>query len=291
MFATTIAKQGRAVTDTYTQIKNKAWTELSYYELGRARDVPTMLSRHEQLLYFWLGANMPDGEGDIVDLGSFIGGSTACLASGHSTALKSGHVHAFDNFTADERVKKRLLYPAGIAEFEGRDILNLSRELLSPWKDRVAFHKGDIADQTWDGTPIQVLTLDASKIAAKMDRMAEIFFPSLVPGSSIIVQQDFLHFSQPWVAVQMELYQDYFEFLAYCPNDTMVYRCTRQIDEEALEAGETEFLTDAEMFDLLEAARARHADLGLDHLFEDIVRALEFNPRQRTAWKFRKPPA
>lgn len=277
--------------DIYDDIRNKAWTALSYYEIGRAREVPTMLSRQEQLLYFWLAANLPEGEGDIVDLGSFIGGSTACLASGRMAGVKKGTIHAYDKFTADERVKKRLLYPSGIAPFEGDNILPKAKELLSPWLSLLQFHPGDITDKLWDDTPIQLLTLDASKVAAKMDRMAEIFFPALVPGKSIIVQQDFLHFSQPWVVAQMELYQDYFEFLAHCPNDSMIYRCTRKIDEAALEAGETELLTDAEMFDLIGDARKRYAMLGLDHLFANMVRGLENNPGQRVAWKFKSAKA
>lgn len=278
------------MSDIFEQIRQKAWTGLSYFEIGRARDVPTMLSRQEQLLYYWLAANMPADEGDIVDLGSFAGGSTACLASGRLSTLGKGLVHAFDKFTADERVKKRLLYPAGIKPFEGSDILELSKSLLSPWSDLIRFHQGDIVDQDWDGRPIQILTLDASKVAAKMDRMSETFFPALVPGKSIIVQQDFLHFSQPWVVAQMELYKDHFEFLAHCPNDSMVYRCTKKIDTDALEAGETELLTDAEILDLIEDARKRYHHLALDHLFANMVRGLEYNPGQRTAWKFRSAP-
>lgn len=275
------------MSELFEDIRNRAWAGLSYSEIGRARDVPTMLSRQEQLLYYWLARSLPDGEGDIVDLGSFIGGSTACLASGRMSALKKSKIHAYDMFTADERVKKRLLYKRGIAPFDGNDILPLAKELLSPWAPLIRFHRGDITDQLWDDTPIQLLTLDASKVAAKMDRMAEIFFPALAPGKSIIVQQDFLHHSQPWVVAQMELFKDHFEFLGHCPNDSMIYRCVREIDETALEEGETELLTDAEIFDLLEDARKRHAPLGLDVKFDNMAAALEANPGQRIAWKFR----
>jgi len=277
------------VADIFEQIRQRAWTDLSYFEIGQARDVPTMLSRQEQRLYYWLGHNLPDGVGDIVDLGSFVGGSTACLAAGHITAVKKGRIHAFDRFTADENAKKRLLYSNGIARFEGADTLPLARQLLAPWVERITFHKGDITHQEWDGAPIQILALDASKVARTMDRMAAMFFPYLVPGKSVIIQQDFLHFSQPWVVAQMELLADHFEFLAHCPNDTMVYRCIKAIDEDALIEGETELLTDAELFDLIDAARQRHAGLGLDHLFQEIVRGLEHNPGQRVAWKFRRP--
>lgn len=276
--------------DFDTRLRQKGWQDVEAYQLGPARKVPTMLSRQEQKLYFWLGANMPAGGGDIVDLGSFVGGSTACLAAGLKSAIKPGKVHAFDHFTADERVKKRLLYPGGIAPFEGNDILALAKRLLAPWEGMVELHPGDITRQKWNDTPIQVLTLDASKVSAKMDQMAATFFPSLVPGQSIIVQQDFLHFSQPWVVAQMELFQDHFEFLGHCPKDSMIYRCTRRIDADALENGETEFLTDAELFDLIEDARKRHTALGLDAQFDRMVAALRFNPGQRTAWRFRPPP-
>ncbi|MGR3571135.1 hypothetical protein [Brevirhabdus sp.] len=270
-------------------LRRRPWESLPHRFLGRARRVPTMLSPLEQQLYFWLASEHATGRGEIVDLGAFAGGSTACLAAGHIFAALDTRLHAFDKFTASDKVKQKVLYANRIAPFEGEDILPLARELLKPWEGRVVFHKGEITEQGWDGAPIEILTLDASKIAEKTDRMAEMFFPALVPGHSVIVQQDYLHYSQPWVVAQMELLADHFDFVAFCPRDSMVYQCTRAIDAEALEAAETALLTDAELFDLIAAARKRHAGLGIDERFERMTAALRANPGQRTAWKFRAP--
>ena len=275
--------------DRSSQLQGRPWLNVPYYFVGCARRVPTMLSKHEQLLYYWLGAHWARGAGDFVDLGSYVGGSTACLAEGHITATLPGRIHAFDMFTSSEKLKQRMLYSGGIDPFEGEDILPLSQKLLSPWSDRVVFHKGEITDQTWDGTPIEVLTMDASKIALKTDAMARIFFPSLIPGGSVLVQQDYLHFSQPWIAAQMELLADYVQPVGHCPDDSMVYLCTRQIDQDALDHAEVGLLTDAELLDLVEAAKARHAGKGLEARFDQMSRAIAANPDVRIAWKFAKP--
>lgn len=278
------------VSDRLKELQGRPWLDIPYYSLGSARRVPTMLSRHEQLLYYWLGAVWARGIGEFVDVGSYVGGSTACLAEGHITANLPTRIHAFDRFTSSEALKRRMLYAAGIDPFGGEDILPLAKELLKPWAGRVTFHHGEITDQTWDGSPIEVLTLDASKVALKTDAMARMFLPAMVPGQSVLVQQDYLHCSQPWIAAQMELLADHFAPVGHCPDDSMVYLCTRQVDEEALERAEIGLLTDAEIFDLLDAARARHAGRGLDDRFDMMIRALEANPDKRIAWQFTPAP-
>ncbi len=277
------------VSERLQQLRDRAWMQMPHQALAKARGVPSMLSRDEQKLYFWLGRNYATGAGDVVDLGSFVGGSSARLAAGLEAGGAKARVHAFDKFAADEKTKENVLYKGGIAPFDGSDILPLAQRLLAPWKDRIVFHQGEITQQSWHG-PIEILTLDASKIAALMDTMAAMFFPSLLPGRSVIVQQDFLHFSQPWIAAQMELLADYFTPLAYCPRDSIVYLCTRQIDAEAIEIARTASLSDDELLTCIRRANTRLAQYDLTARFDRMREALRLNPSKRIAWQFRAPP-
>ncbi|TCO68741.1 class I SAM-dependent methyltransferase [Rhodovulum euryhalinum] len=276
--------------DTLARFSAAPWEALPPDETGAARRVPTMLSAAEQRLYFWLARDWARGAGAIVDLGCFAGGSTARLAEGRRQAGHGARVHAYDRFTASERLKARLLYPAGIAPFPGKDILPLARHLLSPWTDLVTLHPGEIEDDLWTGAPIEILAIDAAKTAGTADAIARMFFPSLIPGASVVIQQDHFHWRQPWVAAQMERLTDCFVPLAVCPEASAVFLCTRVPDDRALARAACADLSDADLAGGVAAARTRLAAFGQDARFERMIAAIRANPGERTAWKFRAPP-
>lgn len=265
------------------------WEAIQLDEMGAAPQVPTMLSTAEQKLYLWAARDWARGRGAIVDLGCFVGGSSARLAEGRRQAGHGARVHGYDRFTATTALKKRLFEPAGIPPFEGRDILPLAHRLLQPWADLITLHPGEIEDNGWAGGLIEILALDASKSTAAMDRMAELFFPSLIPGGALVIQQDYFHWRQPWVAVQMERMADHFLPLAVCPRSTMVFLCTRAVDAGALVRGACNRLSDAELLEGLHAARARMAPFGQDARFDRMIAAVQANPGERIAWRLNAP--
>ena len=271
--------------------RERPWRSISDFTMKATAPVPTMLSRMEQRLYLWLARDWALGEGVIVDLGTFVGGSTARLAEGQRQAGRAIPIHAFDRFGASPSVKELVLYSQGIEPFDGTDILPLSQKLLSPWAPAIKFHKGQIEDQDWDGTKIEILAIDAAKTVKGMDRMAEMFFPSLIPGRSVVVQQDFLHWKVPWIPVQMEQMADWFEPLAVCPRDTVVYLCTKPVDEAALVAGRMEGLSDQDLQDGLMAAADRLAHFAVEDRLVRQSEAVTLNPGARMAKEFKvRPP-
>jgi hypothetical protein len=267
----------------------RPWVRLLERALGPARDVPTMLSPEEQKLYYWLAAFWAEGAGAIVDLGCFAGGSTARLAEGARVARHGAGLHAFDRFTADEAVKQAILYRQGVKRFDGEDILPLARSLLAPWGDAVTFHRGEIDRMGWDGGPIELLVMDASKAAETGDAMAATFFPHLIAGRSLVVSQDYLHWSQPWVPGQMEALAECFRPVAHAPRDTVVFLCERVPDAAALNAARMAGLDDAALDAHLAAAGARVAPWGLTPRLEEMRAALAANPGKRRAFQFRRP--
>lgn len=257
-----------------------------------AAAVPTMLSPKEQRFYFWLSSAWASGEGAIVDLGCFAGGSTARLAEGVRRAGMETPIHAFDRFRASEDVKEIFLYRAGIETFEGDDILPLARELLAPWAPLVEFHRGEVEEATWSGGAIEILAIDAAKSAVATDRIAEIFFPSLIPNRSVVLHQDLLHWKVPWLPAQMEWLADCFTPVAFCPRDTVAYLCTSVPDSEALARGAVRGRRDNEVSAAIEAARGRLSRWPVDHRFAEQIDALTLNPNCRRAKDFvRRPKA
>ena len=247
-----------------------------------------MLSWSERQLYFWLTAKGMAGVGDVVDLGAYAGGSTALLAAGHAAGGRRGYVHAYDKFETSEALKRKLLYPLGVPEFAGPDILPLARTLLGPWSDRVVFHRGRIEDMGWGGNPIDLLVIDAFKDAARVDQMTADFFPSLLPGYSILVHQDFLRRTQPWLVSQMLRLGDAFRPVAMVSKDTAVFLCERPIDRTALRAARVGQLSDAELLDDLDKARVWLAEFRVGRRLDAMARAIRRNPGIRIGWQMVK---
>jgi hypothetical protein len=58
--------------------------------------------------------------------------------------------------------------------------------------DLVRVHEGDLLANGWSGDPIELLFVDFSKTWALNDFIVKEFFPSLIAGRSVVVQQDFV---------------------------------------------------------------------------------------------------
>ncbi|MBV0913172.1 class I SAM-dependent methyltransferase [Anianabacter salinae] len=271
-------------------LSDAPWRDIPWRLLGDARGVPTMLSPQERRAYLWLAEHWARGAGCVVDLGCFAGGSTAHLAEGQRRDGRSGRIHAYDRFTISDPLKEKFLYPAGIAPYEGDDLLDAARQILAPWAGLVDLHPGAIEDQTWTGEAIEMLVMDASKAAHTMDAMAATFFPALIPGGSLIVQQDFLHWKTPWVAVQMARMADWVSPAGHAERDTMIFHVDRPLDAAAIDAGRCADLTDAEMRAALLDMRARLDGFGVEDRMDALVRAVELNAGERIAWKMKTAP-
>lgn len=254
--------------------------------------MPTMLHRHEQFLYYWLTRNSIGGPGAVVDLGCFAGGSTARLAQGLADAGSDAVLHAFDRFTADPATKKSWLYPAGIAPFEGNDILPLARRLLAPWGDRIRLHPGEIQTLGWNAAdgPIAVLTLDACKRPEWTDSTARQSYPHLVAGRSVINHQDFLQWNQPWLVPHMMLMEGYFQPLAYVPGTSLLFRCIRVPTEAELAALPVAGLGDDALLAAIAAAKQRFRGWGIGAALDRMAAGVLLNPGERRHWMMTPPP-
>lgn len=264
----------------------KPWRHVTPQDLGPANAIPSMLNWQEAQLYFWIAQHMVGTEGHIVDLGAFVGGSTAYLAQGNRQRGGQAKVFAFDQFRASEKVKARQLYPKGVHVFAGKDILPLARDFLRPWSGQICHRKGRIEDMPWCEGPISILVLDACKTADTMDEMAEIFFPHLMPGRSVIVQQDELHWKEPWIAVQMERLKDCFAPLCHVPGGAVAYRCIREVTLERLKRSKVGQMKDADMICALRASLKRLGPFDVAHKLHRQIDAMRLNPNVRKAWHF-----
>ena len=268
------------------------WLAADPAGLAATAGVPTMLAHDEQRFYHWLTAHWARGRGAVVDLGCFLGGSTARLAEGARAAGHGAPIHAYDRFRASANLPAKLGLPPGLPAIEAGDALPLARALLAPWQDLVTLHKGEIERAgPWADGPIELLVMDASKTAAHADAQADMFFPALIPGESLVVQQDYLHWRQPWLPAQMQLLAAHVVPVAHARADTMAFLCTRAITPEALAGARVSELSDQALLNILRAARETYRAFGVQARLKPAIEAVKASPGVRAAYRMRQGPA
>jgi len=193
--------------------------------------VPTMLMSDELRLLEYLTEHSYRGDGAIVDAGCFLGGSTLALASGlHKNLLRRQQpamkqIHSFDLFEVEEWT--RGIYfpretPAGTGTRE------MFEHNIARYAAFVEIHEGDITATRWCGDPIEILFIDVAKHWSVCDWISANLFPHLIPGRSIVVQQDYLyHHWNGWLHVTMEHFADAFEPLCNTGDNSVAFRLVR----------------------------------------------------------------
>lgn len=223
----------------------------------------TMLSNGEKLMLHWLTRNMDLSEGGcIVDAGCFLGGSTLALATGLSrnpaAAKKDFRIHTYDMFLAPN--DDYSLGLIGNGKKPGDTVLDLFAKNLGPLAPYVAVHVGDFMEMSPPQRPIDILFIDIAKTRDLNAKMILEFFPLLVPGRSVVVQQDHNDHSCPWVNSTMQKLHEYFDIL--CDDgSSRLYALTRAIPADVLAAAAGVSLQ--EEFDLLQhSAQTDNREFG-----------------------------
>ena len=170
-------------------------------------NITTMLSTSERALLYWLARDYYSGAGKIVDGGCFMGGSTLSLAHG---LIDGGHfskeqiIHTYDLFISDSYMVEYYFKPLGLKQASGESFRphfdNNTRSVSALLK----VNEGDILQIGWPGEPIEILFIDISKHWLINDMLMTDFFPRLIPGRSVVIQQDFVFEWCPWLALTME---------------------------------------------------------------------------------------
>lgn len=214
------------------QIANWAWREHSSYQLGA---VSTMLSLQEVQMLEWLGRTFPFQSGEmIVDGGAFLGGSTHAIATGlkqNQDALKLGcRIHSYDHFIAPESRYVRSLIGQIDADTSFYDMY---LDNISDVADVVDIHAGDFANAVAPMS-IGVLFVDIAKSPTLNDVVLDRFFPAMIPGRTILIQQDHNDQHCVWINLTMEYFADHFEYLCDDGGGSRVFLFTKAFEQGSL---------------------------------------------------------
>lgn len=256
-------------------LRSRPWLEAVVP--SQALAVPTMLSLRERQVLYWLARHHVTGEGRIVDGGCFLGGSTAALASGlaaRDDGVGDSMIASYDRFLVEEYTLAGygpdLSDPTVGASFRPDFERN-----VAPWARYVDVHAGDAVAVAWSGEPIEVLFLDMVKTWELNDLVLGEFLGCLVPGHSVIIQQDYLWGYGHWIHLTMEVLDDCVERIDAMPNGSVVYLLTDPVPDHVIGARLREQLPADEQRRLMRRAVERWSgdDRGLVELAQAMMTA------------------
>jgi hypothetical protein len=201
--------------------------------------LPTMLTEEELRMLSFLARNLAT-DGDILDLGCFVGGSTLALAHGvRSSDRPDRQIHSFDLFQLNEALKYRFLYARGLPLFPGTDGLPLFEILTSSFSDIVTAHPGNVLETLTPESPqldrpVALLFLDLCKSTSITDHITRTVFPRLRPGTWI-VQQDFIYEFTPWAIYPFWVLQPYVKLAGYASSYSAIFQVVEPIPTAEIE--------------------------------------------------------
>jgi len=166
---------------------------------GSVQRIPTMVSKETLRYYKWLARTL-EHPGHIVDLGSWMGASAACLAEGLSEnpGRNNRRVHAYDAFIWREWMRTYTEDPELLAAniCAGDSFLHYFRRYTAPFRHLIEVHQSVLktaVEQTalpaigWSAGPIAILAMDFAHDRASNDAMWRVFSPSFQDGRTVVI--------------------------------------------------------------------------------------------------------
>ena len=206
--------------------------------------VPSMMSVGEREFLYGIAKSYYVGTGLIIDAGTFLGASTACLGEGlrrnpqlDDIKAKWGRpIVSFEYGVANGNMPvsfKR--HQVGQTLKAGDSFASIVEEHIAPVADLVDMRFGDIletgviADKSPAiKTPVEILFLDLLKSYEISEFCYKQYFPRLIPRRSIVVQQDYINGDLPFIHIHQEFFASKFEYIGELASSA-VFRLVHRI--------------------------------------------------------------
>lgn len=231
------------------------------------RDTPSMMSLPEKQFLFGLASRYYAGKGFIVDAGIFLGASTRCFGEGVRsnpqqdviTRAWQRPIVSYDKAIVNPNMplffeKHGLAFSAAKGDSFEAEL----RRNVEPVKDLVDLRIGDFMDATAIDGPVEILFLDILKTPSLSLHAFRLFYPKLIPGRSLVIQQDYFFEELPWIKTHQEALAAYFDFVGEI-GSSAVFLCTKQIPTAVVDELEDE-MSPADQLRLASIAMQRSVD-------------------------------
>jgi len=170
----------------------------------------SMLTAYELALLYAVAKDWYSGAGEIIDGGPLLGLSTYALARGlranERVGLKDRRIYSFDLFLDFDMG----WHVEGCGSGTG-SVFDKFLEINRDYLGSISISPGDLLRMRWSGKPIEVLFIDVAKTWDLNNWVLRNWFTPLLPGRSVVLQQDYVYFHQYWISLTMAWLRDYFE--------------------------------------------------------------------------------
>jgi Methyltransferase domain len=214
--------------------------------------IPTMISREERQYLWWLAATVWRDAGHIVEMGPWLGGSTACLAEGirARAAAPTHRLFSVDNFVWRRFMSDR----ADLALEPGESFEEEFRKNIAPYGSLVAPQCAWLPDEVvpgdrwaedvrgdgtrgdlfrWQDGPVEIAFVDGAKSWTGLTHFLAELAPSLT-ANSLLVFQDYKYWGSYWVPMMCELLIEATELVQILPENTVTFRLTAPVAIERI---------------------------------------------------------
>jgi LPS sulfotransferase NodH len=212
---------------------------------ARITAIPSMISGQETSFLYSYMRDHYQGQGEAVELGSFLGASTAAQAAGLIAnplpATQSRRLFSYDSFIWGGLINWWKHKPRHIGELsppilQPEDRFEDSYRInVQPWLDRIEVRAGWVNETSWDGAPIEWLFVDIMKSQDTAAVVARTFFPHLLPQVGVLYHQDYKFLDTPWIHMLMYRLRNYFKPWYSVEHGGMVFTCLYPIPMDAIE--------------------------------------------------------
>jgi hypothetical protein len=211
-------------------IRNDAYQQYSIRNPSGAARTRSMLTTYEISLLYALAREYYTGAGEILDLGPLNGVCSNALCKGlidnPRPLERQKRIFAFDLFLTGGLPAEIFGTGADVTGSFLDAYLTINRDYLG----HIHVSAGDLLGFRWPGDrPVEIVFNDISKSWALNTWIQRNVLPALIPGQSILIQQDYVYFHSYWVAITMQYYAEYFERLYPVFGSSMVYRYRRRL--------------------------------------------------------------
>lgn len=205
--------------------------------------IPAMTTDAERECYYRL-AKEASGKGCIIELGAWMGASTAYIAAGIRDSGSEQKALVFDKFESKPnhiRKVKAFYSKRGIDKAPTGPSLETFKANLGGLMKYVTPRPGLIEKEIaglWEANSVSLLVTDAPKRVPQISPVLTALRKALQPGS-IMAWQDFCHFPSYEIPACLYRIRDHIEFVeAVVPGTTLVFRVKSQwkADEVSLDA-------------------------------------------------------
>lgn len=152
--------------------------------------VPGQISDAEGRYLYGLLSQGYAGVGGVVEVGCWLGSSTAHLAAGLRDSGRPGVLHTFDRFRWGGQGDNA---KSGLNLEPGCDFQPYMERYIAPLREWVEVHRATFEEISWGDEPIEILFLDGPKTAQQLSSVLKTLGPGLIPGVSLVVFQDYQH--------------------------------------------------------------------------------------------------